>query len=271
MVAMTEKNFNEIRQIVYDTCGISLGPQKQSLVSARISKRLRHLSLEDIGDYLSFLKDDESGNEIIHLLDAISTNTTHFFRESAHFTFLTDLVKEWMAKGQQRFRVWCAASSTGEEPYTIAMSMLEATKGQRADIRILATDINTQVLRHAQQGEYTQKAVEGIPAALLSSYFTKNKNSDGSTSYTANQSLKELIIFRRFNLATDTLPTQRPLDIVFCRNVMIYFDNIVRTRLLNEIYRVTRPGGYLMVGHSESLTGLVSDFKGVRPSVYTRP
>jgi chemotaxis protein methyltransferase CheR len=259
--------FEKYRALIYEKSGIALAPGKEALVSARVAKRLRALMLDDHRVYLRLLKEDESGQELIQLLDAISTNVTSFYREPLHFQMLEKIVGEWRGKGQQRFRIWCAASSTGEEPYTIAMTLREVFGTAPVDARLLATDISTKVLARAQEGIYTEERVKPVPKTLLSRYFDKRGLRD-TPEYAVRQSLKDMVLFRRLNLATPPFPMRGPLDIVFCRNVMIYFDNQVRSRLLGEIHRLLKPGGYLFVGHAESLTGMVSPFKLVRPSVY---
>lgn len=264
---MEQATFEKYRALIYEKSGIALASGKEALVSARVAKRLRALNLDNHRAYLRMLHEDESGQELIHLLDAISTNVTHFYREPLHFQMLEKIVAEWRQNGQQRFRFWCAASSTGEEPYTIAMTLREVFGSAKVDARLLATDISTKVLARAQEGIYSEERVKPVPKSLLGRYFDKS-GPRGAAEYTARQSLKDMILFRRLNLATPPFPMRGPLDAVFCRNVMIYFDNQVRSRLLNEIYRLLKPGGYLFVGHAESLTGMMSPLKLVRPSVY---
>ncbi|MCC6695843.1 MAG: protein-glutamate O-methyltransferase [Candidatus Hydrogenedentes bacterium] len=266
---MNRKTFEKFRSLIYEKSGISLGEQKEALVSARVGKRMRALQIGDFDAYYAYVVRDESGQEMVELLDAISTNVTSFFREPQHFDLLHSLLTTWKNQGQRRFRIWSAASSTGEEPYTIAMTVLESIGNRDVDMRILATDISTRVLAKCQEGVYEPHKLDGVPAALRDRFFDRMQ--DGKQfQYRANDAMKKLLVFRRLNLATPPFPMRGPLDVVFCRNVMIYFDNDVRTRLLEEIHRLLKPGGYLMVGHAESLTGLVSSFRTVRPSVYTK-
>lgn len=272
---MERRVFDRIRGIVYDKSGISLSDQKDALVSARVAKRMRALGIREHKSYLSHLLADESGEELVHLLDAISTNVTNFFREGLHFEFLTDVFTEWLSQGQRRFRFWSAACSTGQEPYTLAMVLLEAMRkagveDARADTRILATDISTQVLAHSMNGCYAEEKMEHVPRALRARYFDREKHG-GAVQYTARTVMKKMILFRRLNLSRPPFPMRGPMDAIFCRNVMIYFDNKVRRNLLGEMFRLLRPDGYLMVGHAESLTGMVSDFQVVRSSIYAKP
>ena len=265
---MEERTFNGFRNIVYERSGISLGPNKEALVSSRIAKRMRALGIARHEDYLAYVENDE-GDELVHLIDAISTNVTSFYREPDHFDFLRKRFLEWMHAGQRRFRLWCAASSTGEEPYTIAITLHDAMAGQPLDVKILATDISTRVLGHCVQGIYPKEKTANVPPVLRDTYF-EPVLVEGERMHSVSQDLRQMIAFRRLNLAKPPFPMRGPLDVVFCRNVMIYFDNATRTRLLREIYRLLKPGGFLIVGHAESLTGMVSDFKSVQPSVYIK-
>lgn len=266
---MKIKTFTKFRNFVYDSCGISLNETKASMVASRISKRMLRLGIETHEDYLKFLMEDNGGEETIKFIDVISTNTTFFFRESDHFNYLTTLISDLIYNRQNKIRVWCAASSTGEEPYTIAMTMLEADKRNNTDIKLLATDISTKVLGIAKTGEYEAEKLKKVPSQLRKKYFTVAGSRENGL-YTANASLKQMILFRRLNLSKPPYPMKGPLDIVFCRNVMIYFDNEVRTRLITEIHRLLKPGGYLITGHAESLSSLNVDFKCIKPSIYIK-
>jgi chemotaxis protein methyltransferase CheR len=265
---MDRDSFDQFRSLVYAKSGITLGVGKEALVSSRVGKRMRKLGLEDFQSYLDWVKGRGGEEEMVHLLDAISTNVTSFFREPVHFEVVEDALRNWRERGQRRFRIWCAASSTGEEPYTLAM-MVRESLGDGCDSRILATDISTRVLETAKAGSYAEPKIASMPAGFASRYFTKARNGDG-IEYTAKEELKKLILYKRLNLAFPPFPMQGPMDIVMCRNVMIYFDHPVRQRLISEFHRLLKPGGYLFVGHAESLTGLSGGFKSIRPSVYLR-
>ncbi len=262
---LDKKTFQKFAQLIYEKCGITLGEKKEALVQARVGKRMRALGVSDFKAYFDLVEKDEAGDEVTALLDAISTNVTHFFREARHFDLFGQLLRQWEKQGQSRFRIWCAASSTGEEPYSIAMTLLENLQDPD-DAKILATDISTRVLEKARQGLYEERHMESVPRPYPSKYFTKERGL-----FHVKPELKRLLTFGRINLAKPPFPLKGPLDVVFCRNVMIYFDNQVRTRLLNNMYDLLKPGGYLMVGHAESLSGMLSHFKSVEPSVYTKP
>lgn len=266
MDKLDEKTYSKLAELVYNKIGIVLGPQKHALVSARVGKRMRAVGLQRYRDYLDLVSNhDPEEKELIELLNAISTNVTHFYRENSHFTFLETILKEWETKGQKRFRIWCAASSTGEEPYTIAMTAREALTDP-SDCKILGTDISTRVLDIARCGEYEAEKVEKLPPQLKQTYTSRNT----SGKVTMKPCIKNMLKFGRINLATPPYPLKGPLDIVFCRNVMIYFDNTVRNRLLKNVYNLLKPGGYLFVGHAESLSGMLSAFQPVQPSIYIK-
>jgi chemotaxis protein methyltransferase CheR len=262
--------FDEFRSLVYAKSGITLGKGKEALVSARIGKRMRNLGMNDFHAYLDWVKGRGGEDEMVQMLDAISTNVTSFFREPAHFDFVQALMGKWLGQGQTRFRFWSAASSSGEEPYTLAMVLKECGLPPACDLRILATDISTRVLQAAAQGRYPAAKTQSIPPDLLSRYFRSVPGEDGPE-YAVRDELKSILTFARLNLAFPPFPMRGPMDVIFCRNVMIYFDNAVRERLLAEFYRLLKPGGYLLVGHAESLTGIANGFRSIRPSVYAKP
>lgn len=267
---MNQATFSKFQEIVRDKSGIALRPGKEALVAARISKRMRVLGIADHGSYLRHVIKDESGEEIIHLLDVISTNVTNFFREAHHFDFVRDAVGKWIDQGCKRLRFWCAACSSGEEPYTLAMTLLETVKNRKLDIKILATDISITALGRGRAGVYEEKKMQGVPVMLRQKYFDAHGNGD-EKSFSVKPVLKNMIVFKRFNLSVTPFPMRGPMDIVFCRNVMIYFDQDVRNRLIGEICRLLKPGGNLMVGHAEGLVGLTSGLKNVKPSIYVKP
>jgi chemotaxis protein methyltransferase CheR len=266
---MNEVTFNRIRELVYDRSGITLGDNKQALVRARIAKRMRNLDLSDYNDYLNYVIEDGSGEEIQHMLDAISTNVTSFYREPAHFDLLRKVVDDWINAGMRSLRFWSAASSSGEEPYTMAIELCETIGKRNVDVKILATDISTRMIEAALNGIYSESKVAPVPRNLTSKYFTHLK--DGSHNhYRVNDVLRDKVVYRQFNLSVTPFPLKKPLDMIFCRNVMIYFDREVRTRMVKEFYRLLKPGGYLLVGHAESVTGMAEGFKCLRPSIYIK-
>jgi chemotaxis protein methyltransferase CheR len=268
-VEITTETFDRIRKIVHDQSGIYLNEKKDALVKARVSKRMRLLGLVDYDDYLKCIINDKSGFEIQQLLDAIATNTTGFYREKEHFDLIRTIVTDWINEGSCKLRVWSAAASTGEEPYTLVMELSEIIGAKMFDLKILATDIASNALLIAQRGKYDEEAVAPIPEKLLAKYFV-GKMDKNKRIYTVKTDLREKILFRQFNLSKPPLPLKRQLDIIMCRNVMIYFDRDLRNKLAQEFERLLRPGGYLFVGHSESLNGTDSRLRCVKPSVYIK-
>lgn len=266
---MDNKIFNRYREIIYEKAGIALSQKKHALVRGRISKRMRALGIEDFGQYLNRVESDSTGNELTELLDAISTNVTRFFREQDHFDFLAEATSNWLGNGQKKFRFWSAACSTGEEPYGMAMILSECLPESGIDWKILATDISTQVLKTAARGEYSSEKLKNVSKNRIKRFFHGKKPADNET-YIARPELRNRILFRRLNLAVTPYPMQGPIDIIFARNVMIYFSQEIRERLVQEAHRLLRQDGYLIVGHAESLTGCLKSFKSVRPSVYIK-
>jgi chemotaxis protein methyltransferase CheR len=264
--------FRRFSNIALTHAGIRLAAGKEALVSARVHKRLRVLGMDCMRGYLNYLEQDASGDELVHFLDVISTNFTSFYRESDHFDQLTASVSEWLGQGREKLRIWSAASSTGEEPYSIAITMAEALSGRVVDWHVLATDISTRVLARAESGIYTDRVVAPVTKHLRHRHMSKVKASAPDTGdlWQVKPELKAHVTFARMNLSEVPFPMRGPFDMIFCRNVMIYFGVEVRQRLVGELERLVRPGGLLVVGHAETLTGLTTSFRLVRPSVYVR-
>jgi len=264
--------FKRFCELTYEKSGITLKPGKEALVEARVAKRQRALRIGSQKAYLEYLESDDSGEELVSFLDAISTNYTHFFREKSHFEVLTKETESWLLQGAARIRIWCAASSTGEEPYSLIVTMLEALSGADVDFKLLATDISTRVLEKASAGVYTPEQLSPIGKPLRLKYFNRigKRDSEGEA-YEIKPEARRRVVFKRLNLSTPPFPMAGPLDAVFCRNVMIYFDQAVRQGLVSEIERLLKPGGLLCIGHSETLTGIRSTLKLEQPSVYRKP
>jgi chemotaxis protein methyltransferase CheR len=265
---MSRSTFARFRALIYRLSGIALGESKEGLVRSRVSKRMRVLGIADYDAYLERILSDQDGEEIIHLLDVISTNVTSFFREESHFRILAQALRRWVAERRTRLRLWSAACSTGEEAYSMAMTVAECLDGRPADVKILATDLSTRALERARAGVYGLDKMGGVPRELRAKYF--QRETKGAPSLSVRPSLRPAIAFARLNLVEVPFPMSCPFDVVFCRNVMIYFDAEVRRRLLGELHRLLRPGGRLFVGHSESLTGLAAGFRAEAASVYVK-
>jgi chemotaxis protein methyltransferase CheR len=268
MEKLSPKVFDAFKELIYRESGITLGPQKEALVASRLAKRMRALGMRSYEKYLDYVAHDTEANELVQLLDAISTNVTHFFREERHFDMLSRTIKEWSDKGQREFRIWCAASSTGEEPYSLAITLSEVLPPD-ANFKILASDISTTVLDKAEAAVYQERHVEKIDRMVLQRYFQKG-HGKASGHYRVKKELRDHLTFRRLNLSRTPFPLEGPFDMVFCRNVMIYFDNAIRQGVLDQVQRLLRPGGYFVVGHSECMTGIAEGFKVVEPAVYRK-
>jgi chemotaxis protein methyltransferase CheR len=264
---MDPKTFHGFRELAYAHAGIAIRENKQALVSARVAKRVRTLGLGSESQYLEYLRKDTTGEEMMSFLDVISTNFTSFFREQDHFEVLKAELAACVTQGKKRIRVWCAAAATGEEPYTLAMTLAESLDGKVDDWRLLATDISIRALEVASAGRYELDKLEQVPRPLLDKYF-KEKPSENERRVTP--ALRDKILFKRLNLATPPFPLNGNLDVVFCRNVMIYFDLKVRQRLISEIERLLKPGGLLLIAHSETLNGITCGLGMLKPSVYRK-
>ena len=261
--------FNEYRTLIIDHSGISLTEEKKTLLSNRITKRMQALNIGNPHEYLKVVQEDASGQELERLIDVVSTNVTSFYREATHFETLASILDEHKTLGKNSLRLWCAAASSGEEPYTLAITILEHfLKGnESADARILATDICTTVLRTAIAGCYNQKQVEAVPEHLQTKYFKKVTHD----LYKVNPALPSLLLFKKLNLAQFPYPLSGPLDMIFCRNCMIYFERDLRCKIVKEFERLLAPGGHLFISHSENLVGFSHSLKRVASSVYQKP
>ncbi len=261
-------DFDALRDIIHDQVGIVLKDNKQALVEARVQKRLRALGMDTFSEYTSFLRRRDSGDEMIQLIDVISTNVTRFFREEEHFRLLTRLTRDWARQGRKRMRFWSAACSSGEEPYSMAMTLCDAVP-QGVDMRILATDISTRILDRAVRGIYPRRLIESVPRDLRGRNFEVSTGPEREFCRVVDR-VRDMVMFRRLNLKRAPYPIRGEFDIVFLRNAMIYFDQDLREMILAEMRRFIRPGGYLIIGHAETLIGMDNEFVFVRPSVYRR-
>ena len=259
--------FEIIRKLAYNKFGLNLQPGKEGLVTARLSRILRTHGFTTIGDYHRHLLADRTGEALIQLIDALTTNHTFFLREPAHFEFLAKAaVSEW--KNAASLRIWCCASSTGEEPYGLLMCLLEA--GAAAGCRwtnnlsLVATDISTRVLATAEQGTYDLERCAAVPAHWWQAYFTRR---EGRAQ--VRPEIRRMVKFSRLNLIEPFDPGK--FQMIFCRNVMIYFDRPTQQNIVSRLVKCLDPGGYLFIGHSESLTGYSHSLQYVRPAVYRLP
>lgn len=274
IVPLSEREFLDFRALILRETGINLKDSKKALVASRLGKRLRHYNFQSYGEYYDFLiRQPPGSSEHRQLANCISTNKTDFFREPHHFDFLREQVlpelRERCARGgARRLRVWSAGCSSGEEPYSIAITLVDALGTSAGwDIKILASDIDTEVLHRAEQGIYDFDRVRDLPEALLKAHFLNGKGQSEGMVQVRDQ-LKGLIKFRRINFIDPNWEIRTQFDVIFCRNVIIYFDRDTQRLLFERLVRYLTPTGYLIVGHSENLYWLNDLLVPVRSTVY---
>ena len=267
---LTDKEFEQFQSLIYQQVGITLDAPKKSLLTSRLGKRLRELELPTYQAYFDKVNSKGGEEELIQLVDLISTNKTDFFREPVHFDFLREQVLPQVQ--ETRFlRIWSSASSSGEEPYTIAMTLSDAIPNlMNWDVKILASDISTRVLAKAASGVYDEERVVQLPQDVVRRHFLRGKG-EKAGKLKVRKHLSDMIAFRRVNLMAPAFPIRTPLDVIFCRNVMIYFDRPTQATLMTKFYRYLRPGGFLFIGHSESLQWIEHQFNYVKPTIYQKP
>ncbi len=264
---LNQQQFAKISTLVYRAAGINLKQGKEALVRARLMKRLRALGIERVEDYFDLIESTEGSREIGQLIDVMTTNKTSFFREMDHFVFLREQVLPKLS--HQRLRFWSAACSSGEEPYSLAILLREHLPDiQRRDVRILATDLSRRMLAKARQAVYPRAVVNELPSPQYGKYFTTAARGRTETCQIAAQAT-ELVRLAQLNLM-EPWPMKGPFQVVFCRNVMIYFDRSTQEELINRFWELIEPGGYLFVGHSEGLSSVKHRFRYVRPAVYQK-
>lgn len=266
-VELTAQQFFKLSELVYRLAGINLKDGKEALVRSRLIKRLRALGLASFKEYLKYLESEAGSTEIDFMLDMITTNKTSFFREVEHFHYVRQRVIPELSGSRIRF--WSAGCSSGEEPYSLAILLREAMPDiDRRDVKILATDLSMRMLEKAQRGVYDRAALEELTPVLVQKHFIRTNLQDRPV-YQVNEPLRSVVFFKRLNLM-EPWPMRGPFDVIFCRNVMIYFDRATQERLINRFYELLRPGGHLFVGHSESLSAVTHHFSYVQPAVYRK-
>lgn len=273
---MNDREFQRFSALVYEHAGIKMPPAKKIMLEARLQKRLKSLgigSFEEYGDYVTSREGHE--NELVHMIDVVTTNKTDFFREPGHFEFL---VKTAIPKIQQirqnvsnePLRIWSAGCSSGEEPYTLAMVLSEyAQQKPGFNFSILASDICTQILKTAKTAVYPEDRADTIPVNLKKKYLLRSRERERALVRIA-PNLRSMISFRRINFMDDNFGINEKMDIIFCRNVVIYFDKSTQQTLMKKFYNQLKPGGYLFIGHSETLSGLDVKFDSVASTVYRK-
>ena len=270
MVDIREQEFRQFADFVKTNYGIHFKNEKKTLVAGRLNNVIASMNMNSLTEYMQYVAADKTGQAASAMLDKITTNYTFFMRESAHFYYFRDKVLPYLSKtiSDKDLRIWSAACSTGEEPYTLAMFIDEFFGHEKAawDTKILATDISTGVLAIAKSGIYSKDKVAELPAAWKQRYFREYD----AENYILVDRLKNEVIFNNFNLMEPTLPFRRKMHVIFLRNVMIYFDNETKEKLVDRLYDITEPGGFLFIGHSEGLNRETTRYKYIMPAVYRK-
>jgi chemotaxis protein methyltransferase CheR len=265
--------FKRLSRLVYDQCGINLSDSKKIMLESRLNKRLRALKMISFKDYIYYLSSSEGmQNELVHMIDVVSTNKTDFFREPHHFDFLSkNILLKLIAEGKRKINVWSAACSTGEEPYTLAMVLQDFVQlNSGFDYTIFASDISTDALQKAVLGVYPLARATEIPMAEKKKYFLKSKNTVNATVKVIPE-LRVKVRFERINFMDAQLPVNEMFDVVFCRNALIYFDRKTQQEVVNKLLGKLKKGGYLFIGHSESLYQLDLPIVQIKPTIYLKP
>jgi chemotaxis protein methyltransferase CheR len=263
---LQDQEFIKFSELIYRIAGISMAPSKKPLVSSRLAKRLKHHDLNSYGDYFRFITSPQGKDELQITVDMLTTNETHFFREPKHFDFLRQRIIPERRQGVA-FRVWSAACSSGEEPYSIAMVLDDLLANQPWEI--LASDISTRIVDKARNGIYPMERLPEIPKPYLSRYCLKGVG-DYDGTLLIEKSLRERVRFMLHNL-TEMPPKLGEFDVIFLRNVMIYFDQDTKQKVVSRLLPLLRPGGYFLIGHSESLNGVTDAVKPIAPAIYRKP
>lgn len=270
--SLSTRDFRELSSFIYDYCGIKMPETKRSMLEGRLRKRLRATGYPTFSAYCDYLfRHDGMEAEAIFLIDVVTTNKTDFFREPNHFDYMQKTALPALAKrGIGRVRAWSSACSTGAEPYTMAMVMAEAVeKGVISDFNILATDLSTDVLMKAQSGIYSKDLVDPVPPEFKRKYVMQAKEKQRNDVRIATK-LRSKIGFARMNLMNPTYEIGDPVHILFCRNVLIYFDKKTQTHVLTQLCKCLAPGGYLLIGHSETVTGIDLPIKQVANTIFMK-
>jgi len=269
-------DYKFIRDLIYNETRINLGDNKRELVTARLGKRIRLLGINSLRDYCSILKNDPKTGELYHLIDAISTNHTFFFREINHFNYLNETILPQFVEGKlgnsQSLKTWSCACSTGEEPYSIAITLAEYLERNKPEAYwdIQCSDISTRVLDFASKAVYNEQRLKQVQADWRRKYFEKGEQRMAGY-YRIRPTLRKRLNFHRLNLFSNSFPWKEKFQIIFCRNVMIYFDRETQEDLVGRLAQNLVPGGYLLIGHAESLAGVNHPYETIKPAIYRLP
>ncbi len=275
--SLSDNDLDSLSRFIHENCGIKMPPSKRVMLESRLQKRLLALGIKTFKDYTEYLFSEEGKcSELAHCIDAITTNKTDFFREANHFDYLTShalpaLIKSNDTGSKNRFTVWSAGCSTGEEPYTLAMVLSEFAETMSGfDFQVLATDISTRVLDKAKLGIYAQESVSPVPEELKSKYLLRSRDRRKGLVRIVPR-LREKVLFERLNFMESHFNIRGKVDVIFCRNVIIYFDRSTQEKLMNTFCRYLLPGGYVFLGHSETLNSMDVPLVSVAPTIYRMP
>ena len=269
--SLSDEEFNKLRRLVFDVAGIYLSDSKRELIISRFSRRLRALNLDTFEEYYRFVISPDGLSEMQNFINSITTNKTDFFRESHHFDFLVEhFVPEIVSSRRREVRVWSAGCATGEEPYSIAMVLRHhLLEPHGINVKIFATDIDTHALDTARAGIYEERQIRPVPEEFLHKYFLRGKGHSFGL-YKVKDSIKEMVSFRQLNFIADTYPISVLFDVIFCRNVIIYFNAETKRRVLTKILSFLVRGGYLILGHSETVFDMVKGLSYLKNTVYRK-
>lgn len=277
IATIQDDEFLFLKELIYKKTGIFLAPHKKIMVQSRLNIRLRHHKLPSFKEYIDLLKNDRNffESELTELVNRITTNKTDFYRENHHFEFLRDtylpmMEEESKKTGIKKLRIWCSAASTGEEPYSIAITLQEYFSGKPGwNLRILATDIDTNVINTAKEGIYKEERLAPVPDRIKNKYFTK-LTINNQNHFQAKPSLKSIIDYKKLNLLETPYSIGEKVDLIFCRNVIIYFDKPTQKNIFENFEKVLKPFGFLIIGHSETMFGISDKFKFLGHTIYQK-
>ena len=270
-ISLNDTEFEKLRELVFKVSGISLADTKKELVVSRFTKRLRALKLQSFSDYYDLLVSSSGFSEVQNFINSITTNKTDFFREAHHFDFISStFVPQVIASGKRVVRVWSAACSTGEEPYTIAMVMAKnLVEPYNIPVKILATDIDTSVLTIAARGVYESGVLNTVPEEYMKKYFLRGKG-DNLGLFKIKDEIRQMVTFKQLNFIAPDYPITSTFDMIFCRNVIIYFNPETKKMVVNRLFRYLNDGGYIMMGHSETLFNMIEGLVYLKNTIYQK-
>lgn len=270
-ISLSDAEFEKLRDLVFKVSGISLAQTKKELVVSRFTKRVKALKLQSFSDYYDLLVSSSGFSEVQNFINSITTNKTDFFREAHHFDFITStFIPQVVASGKRVVRVWSAACSTGEEPYTIAMVMAKhLVEPYNIPVKILATDIDTSVLKTAARGVYESGVLNTVPEEYMKRYFLRGKG-ESLGLFKIKDEIKQMVTFKQLNFIAPEYPITSTFDMIFCRNVIIYFNPETKKLVVNRLFRYLNDGGYIMMGHSEALFNMIDGLVYLKNTIYQK-